>query len=263
MAGAGTTTSSPTVRGRGRFEFPFPLERGRGGRFPTRSRGRVRRAADRRSPGPRSWSTACVPVGQVHGYHAPTGDLVPSPAAVILFRYTPCAHLSPRSACRAGSPSLSSLAIAAPALAQKEFGFDNRKASGQPYLKPEETVAAHEGGRRLRGQAVRRPSRTLVNPIAMTVDEKGRVWVVECFEYPKRTPKGKMPRDRIVDPGRHRRRRRVRQGDHVRRGQGLPGRRSTWPAASRSATAASTSAPRRTCSSSRTRTTSRASSRSC
>ncbi|MCE9531915.1 MAG: c-type cytochrome [Planctomycetes bacterium] len=38
----------------------------------------------------------------------------------------------------------------------------------------------------------------LVNPIAMTVDEKGRVWVVECFEYPKRTEKGKMPRDRIV-----------------------------------------------------------------
>src|SRR5687768_5429960 len=37
----------------------------------------------------------------------------------------------------------------------------------------------------------------LANPIAMTVDEKGRVWVVECFEYPKRTPKGQMPRDRI------------------------------------------------------------------
>ena len=37
----------------------------------------------------------------------------------------------------------------------------------------------------------------VVNPIAMTVDEKGRVWVVESFEYPKRTPKGKMPRDRI------------------------------------------------------------------
>ena len=37
-----------------------------------------------------------------------------------------------------------------------------------------------------------------VNPIAFTIDEKGRVWVVECFEYPSRTPKGKAPRDRIV-----------------------------------------------------------------
>src|SRR5262249_36273261 len=28
-------------------------------------------------------------------------------------------------------------------------------------------------------------------------DEKGRIWMIESFEYPKRTPKGKAPRDRI------------------------------------------------------------------
>ena len=33
------------------------------------------------------------------------------------------------------------LLLRLPALAQKEYGFDNRKPSGQPYLKPEETVA--------------------------------------------------------------------------------------------------------------------------
>src|SRR5262245_5944275 len=38
----------------------------------------------------------------------------------------------------------------------------------------------------------------VINPIAFTIDEKGRVWVVECYEYPKRTPPGKMPRDRII-----------------------------------------------------------------
>src|SRR5204862_1286030 len=38
----------------------------------------------------------------------------------------------------------------------------------------------------------------VINPIAFTVDERGRVWVVESYEYPKRTPKGAMPRDRIV-----------------------------------------------------------------
>jgi putative membrane-bound dehydrogenase-like protein len=82
-------------------------------------------------------------------------------------------------------------------LAQKEHGFDNRKPSGQPYLKPEESV------RRMKvadGFEVKlfAAEPMVVNPIAMTVDEKGRVWVIECFEYPKRTSKGKMPRDRIV-----------------------------------------------------------------
>ena len=37
----------------------------------------------------------------------------------------------------------------------------------------------------------------IINPVAFTIDERGRLWVVECFEYPSRTPKGKKPRDRI------------------------------------------------------------------
>src|SRR5262245_36667398 len=81
--------------------------------------------------------------------------------------------------------------------AQKEFGFDNTKPSGQPYLKPEESVKRMKvaDGFEVKLFAA---EPTVVNPIAMTVDEKGRVWVIECFEYPSRTPKGKMPRDRIV-----------------------------------------------------------------
>lgn len=82
------------------------------------------------------------------------------------------------------------------AFGQRDFGFDNRKASGQPYLKPEETVAKMKvpDGFEVKLFA---GEPQLVNPIAMCVDEKGRIWVVECFEYPKRTAKGKMPRDRI------------------------------------------------------------------
>jgi putative membrane-bound dehydrogenase-like protein len=84
----------------------------------------------------------------------------------------------------------------AAARAQKEYGFDNTKPSGQPYLTPEESL------RRLsvpEGFEVRIAAAepAVVNPIAFTVDEKGRLWVVECYEYPKRTAKGKMPRDRI------------------------------------------------------------------
>src|SRR5262245_42696105 len=82
-------------------------------------------------------------------------------------------------------------------LGQKEFGFDNTKPSGQPYLSPDESV------RRMKvadGFEVKlfAAEPLVVNPVAMTIDERGRVWVLECFEYPSRTPKGKMPRDRIV-----------------------------------------------------------------
>jgi putative membrane-bound dehydrogenase-like protein len=93
--------------------------------------------------------------------------------------------------------SLLALMLASPAFAQREYGFDNTKPSGQPYLAPEESL------RRMKiadgfeiHLAAAEP--TIINPIAFTIDEKGRLWVVECFEYPKRTPKGKMPRDRIV-----------------------------------------------------------------
>ncbi len=92
---------------------------------------------------------------------------------------------------------LALLIASAPAFAQKEFGFDNRKGSGQPYLKPEETVAKFQVPpefevKLFAGEPM------MTNPIAFTIDERGRIWIVESFEYPKRTPKGQKPRDRIV-----------------------------------------------------------------
>src|SRR4051794_27013826 len=83
-----------------------------------------------------------------------------------------------------------------PAFAQKEYGFDNRKGSGQPYWKPEERVAkfkvpAEFEVKLFAGEPL------VVNPVAFTIDEKGRIWVVECFDYPKRAGKN-APRDRIV-----------------------------------------------------------------
>ncbi|HEY6167821.1 MAG TPA: PVC-type heme-binding CxxCH protein, partial [Verrucomicrobiae bacterium] len=38
----------------------------------------------------------------------------------------------------------------------------------------------------------------VVNPVAMTWDERGRLWVVELYEYPLGAPKGVKPRDRII-----------------------------------------------------------------
>jgi putative membrane-bound dehydrogenase-like protein len=81
-------------------------------------------------------------------------------------------------------------------LGQREYGFDNTKSSGQPYLKPAESL------KRLKvppGWEVKvfAAEPDIINPIAFTIDERGRLWVVECYEYPGRTPKGKKPRDRI------------------------------------------------------------------
>ena len=69
------------------------------------------------------------------------------------------------------------------AAAQKEFGFDNRKASGQPYWKAEETVATFKVADELEVKLFSAEPQ-VTNPVAFTIDEKGRVWVVECFEYP-------------------------------------------------------------------------------
>jgi glucose/arabinose dehydrogenase len=37
----------------------------------------------------------------------------------------------------------------------------------------------------------------VVNPVAMTWDERGRLWVLELYEYPRGTAKGERGRDRI------------------------------------------------------------------
>jgi putative membrane-bound dehydrogenase-like protein len=86
--------------------------------------------------------------------------------------------------------------VAPCALAQKEQGFDNSKPSGQPYLSPEESLSRLHvpPGFEVKLFAA---EPDIVNPVAFTVDERGRLWVVECYEYPKRTPPGKKPRDRI------------------------------------------------------------------
>ncbi len=71
-----------------------------------------------------------------------------------------------------------------------------RHNSGQPYLSAEETVkrfTLHEGFE----AKVFAAEPELINPIAMCFDARGRVWAIESFEYPKGTPAGQKPKDRI------------------------------------------------------------------
>ena len=49
----------------------------------------------------------------------------------------------------------------------------------------------------------------IVNPVAMTFDERGRIWITESLEYPRHS--AGPGRDRDQDPRRHRRRRQGRQ----------------------------------------------------
>ncbi len=98
------------------------------------------------------------------------------------------------------SPGLVPLLVllsSTPLFAQKEYGFDNRKGSGQPYLTPAETVAKFKIAPEFEIKLFAGEPQ-VINPVAFSIDEKGRVWCLECFEYPSRTPKGKAPRDRIV-----------------------------------------------------------------
>ncbi len=97
----------------------------------------------------------------------------------------------------AGLVPLFLLTLTPAALAQKEFGFDNRKGSGQPYLTPAETVARMKVAPEFEVKLFAGEPQ-VINPVAFTIDERGRIWVVECFEYPSKTPKGKAPRDRII-----------------------------------------------------------------
>jgi putative membrane-bound dehydrogenase-like protein len=88
------------------------------------------------------------------------------------------------------------LATGTSAYGQKEFGFVNTQPSGQPYLTPEESLRRMQVPPEFEIK-VFAAEPDIINPIAFSVDERGRLWVVECYEYPSRTPPGRMPRDRI------------------------------------------------------------------
>lgn len=71
-----------------------------------------------------------------------------------------------------------------------------RKGAKEPALAPEETRQKIQvpPGFEVRLFA---SEPMVVNPVAMTWDERGRLWVVELYEYPKGAAKGQKGRDRI------------------------------------------------------------------
>lgn len=71
-----------------------------------------------------------------------------------------------------------------------------RRAAKEPPLHPLETQKKFKVPK---GFEVRlfASEPEVVNPVAMTWDERGRLWVVELYEYPKGAAKGQKGRDRI------------------------------------------------------------------
>ncbi len=71
-----------------------------------------------------------------------------------------------------------------------------RRGAKEPALHPEETrkLIQVPPGFEVRLFA---SEPEVVNPVAMTWDARGRLWVVELYEYPKGAPKGAKGRDRI------------------------------------------------------------------
>lgn len=71
-----------------------------------------------------------------------------------------------------------------------------RRAAKEPALHPLETQKKFKVPK---GFEVRlfASEPEVVNPVAMTWDERGRLWVVELYEYPKGAKKGEKGRDRI------------------------------------------------------------------
>ena len=72
----------------------------------------------------------------------------------------------------------------------------NYQPTETPFRAPEETQKAFQVPK---GFEVRlfASEPEVVNPVAMTWDERGRLWVLELYEYPKGAPKGQKGRDRI------------------------------------------------------------------
>src|SRR5262249_34896391 len=123
-----------------------------------------------RSPTPSNRITSCHPALE---------PILPGPPELPMSRTCRCIAM------------LVLLLLPLPALAQTESAFATTKPSGQPYLNP------GESRQRLHvpmGWEVKvfAAEPDIITPVAFTVDERGRLWVVECYEYPSRTPPGKM-----------------------------------------------------------------------
>ncbi len=95
------------------------------------------------------------------------------------------------------------VAIARPTLAQQEPGRDVMIPHAQdrppnPAYSPAEAIKAMKLPEGFTAEVVAAEP-DIVNPVAMTFDEKGRVWITESLEYPRRSPGPGRDRVKILE----------------------------------------------------------------
>src|SRR3990172_2049090 len=91
-----------------------------------------------------------------------------------------------------GAAAFAILCVASVAWAQDE----RQRPTGQAYLTPEQSLRRFMVPDEFEVKLFAAEP-DVINPIAMAFDERGRVYVLECYEYPTGAPKGQRPRDRV------------------------------------------------------------------
>ncbi|HEV7223489.1 MAG TPA: PVC-type heme-binding CxxCH protein, partial [Pirellulales bacterium] len=92
---------------------------------------------------------------------------------------------------------ISSLALAAAPAADDVLPHRQTKPPGPP-LSPAEAVAKMTVPQGFSVELVASEPQ-IVNPVAMTFDERGRIWVTESFEYPRREPGPGRDRIKVLE----------------------------------------------------------------
>lgn len=90
------------------------------------------------------------------------------------------------------------LTLLAPALAEEPFIPRRQSKPPGPPKSPQEAIAAMEVPEGFSVELVAAEP-DLVNPVAMTIDEKGRYWICESLEYPRREPGPGRDRVKVLE----------------------------------------------------------------
>ncbi len=96
------------------------------------------------------------------------------------------------------APTLIVLALTLPALGQNEVIPHAQDRPPGPPKSPAEAVAAMTVPEGFAVEVVASEP-DLVNPVAMTIDEKGRFWITESLEYPRRQPGPGRDRVKVLE----------------------------------------------------------------
>ncbi|MBY0397220.1 MAG: dehydrogenase, partial [Thermoleophilia bacterium] len=91
------------------------------------------------------------------------------------------------------------LAAAAASMARAQEPIPhNQSAPPNPALSPAEAIARMKVPDGFSVELVASEP-DLVNPVAMTFDERGRIWVTESLEYPRRAPGPGRDRVKVLE----------------------------------------------------------------